>query len=164
MQPHDRLLPVGHLAHAEAVAALLAQVLLRTDLLDADAEKLLHRGLDLRLGRVPRHLEGVAAADGARAFLVPPRADALGAGAMVRGLLGDQPAEHDLVRPQFRPRRRQDHLALARPRFELPRVAFGSGWSSYDTSSGLSPGVWGLGPGFFPKPSGLKPQPFFCRS
>src|SRR5262245_63934610 len=123
MQPHDGLFPVRHLADAEAVAALLSQVILRADLFDANAEEFLNGILDLRLGSVSGHLEGVAASNRCSAFFMPPGADALRARAMMRALFGDQRAKDDLVRAQLWARRRQEFLALTRPRFEFSHIA-----------------------------------------
>src|SRR5262245_56031434 len=86
LEGDDRLLPVGQPAHLEAVAAVLAQAVLRPHLLDPDAEQLLGRRLDLALVGPLVHLERVR----------PP------VRRLVCPLLGDQRPDDDLVRLQLR--------------------------------------------------------------
>src|SRR5207247_562311 len=88
VQGDDGLLPVGHPADAEAIAALLAQAVLGPDLLDADAKQILDRVLDLLLAGPGVDLERVGAVLARR---------------LVRALLGDDGPHDDLVRLEFRP-------------------------------------------------------------
>src|SRR5690554_5899965 len=58
-QLHVRLAPVAATADAETEGLVLALHVERVDCLDLDVEELLDRGLDVRLGRVLRHLERI---------------------------------------------------------------------------------------------------------
>src|SRR5205823_7971768 len=98
VQLDDGLLTIRQPADAEAIAALLADVLLGAHRFDAHAEQLLHRFLDLRFVGMPADLEGVG-------IVVRVRA-------LVRALLGDHRPQDDLVRAQLRPDWREDLFLL----------------------------------------------------
>src|SRR5205085_200691 len=88
VQRDNRLLPVRQPSEAEAIAALLAEAILRPHLLDANlGEQLLHRCLDLFLGRPLVDLERIG---------MPVRR-------LVRALFRHQRAQQHLMRFELRP-------------------------------------------------------------